>query len=115
MRFQLLIVGALLCASAASAQTPGAASATPAAPLVREPLQGRANQKVERIEHEDAGSRIEERRYGGQTERITVQPKNGMPEYEVDPGSGSYGGRPGDTRDAPSSTGGQRRWNVLRF
>lgn len=113
MRSQLLFVGALLCACVASAQAPATGATPPPAALTREPLPGRTNQKVERIEHEDAGSRIEERRYGGQTERITVQPKNGMPEYEVQPDAST--GRPADTRDGPASAGGQRRWNVLRF
>lgn len=103
----------LLCASGVLAQAPVAA-ADPAAPLVREPVEGsRSNQKVERIQHEDAGSRIDELRYGGRTERITVQPKGGMPEYEIQPDAAS-GARPADTRDGPSGAG-QRRWNVLRF
>lgn len=110
MRAPLPIVLALLVATAAAAQAPALAPSAPAS-LTREPLEGRSNQKVERIEHEDAGSRIEERRYGGQTERITVQPKNGMPEYEVAPDAN----RPGDTRDGPASAAGRQRWNVLRF
>lgn len=57
---------------------------------------GRKNQKVERITHEDAGSRIDELRYGGQTQSIVVQPKANVPAYEMQPG-------------------GQRFWNVLKF
>ncbi|TFY96904.1 hypothetical protein [Ramlibacter rhizophilus] len=112
MRSPFLFACALACAAAAAAQAP--APRSPGAPLTREPLEGRANQKVERIEHEDAGNRIEELRYGGQTERITVQPKNGMPEYEVGPDR-AQSSRPADTRDGPASAAGQRRWNVLRF
>lgn len=89
------------------------AQAQPGQALAREPLDPRQNQKVERIVHEDAGSRIEERRYGGQTERITVQPKGGMPAYEVAPDATGRS-RPADTRDTPAP-GGQRRWNVLNF
>ncbi len=105
MRVSILL-GGLVLAAAAQAQP-----ARPASPS--EPLNPRENQKVERIVHEDAGSRIEERRYAGQTERITVQPKGGMPAYEVEPVATGRS-RPADTRDTPSP-GGQRRWNVLNF
>ena len=37
----------------------------------------RHNQRVERIVVEDAGSRVDELRVGGQTKSITVQPKVG--------------------------------------
>ena len=63
----------------------------------RVPLDGRRNQKIERIHLEDSGSTIDEVRYGGQTQSITVQPKAGVPEYQVQP------------------TTGQRFWNVFRF
>ena len=50
---------------------------------------GRLNQTSERILVEDAGSRIDELRVGGQTQSITVQPKVGnLPEYEVQPSDG---------------------------
>lgn len=62
----------------------------------QEQTDGRRNQKVERITHEDAGSRIDELRYGGQTQSIVVQPKANVPAYEIQPG-------------------GQRVWNVLKF
>ena len=49
-----------------------------------EQMQGRNNQRTERIRVEDEGSRVDELRVGGQTQSITVQPKTGdMPEYEV--------------------------------
>jgi starvation-inducible outer membrane lipoprotein len=93
----------------ATAQTPGAVPATP------EPLEGRQNQKIERIRHEDAGSRIDEVRMGGQTQSITVQPKvEGLPAYEVQPGS-VIRGRPRDAREGLDNSGGQRTWNVLSF
>ncbi|MBU3737948.1 MAG: hypothetical protein FGM55_03220 [Rhodoferax sp.] len=50
-----------------------------------------------RIRIEDAGSRIDELRVGGETRSITVQPKGGMPAYQVQPSSG------------------ERRWKVLAF
>ncbi len=110
MRSLLLLPVALLAAGAASL----AAAQSPAAPATREPLDGRQNQKVERIRHEDAGSRIDEVRYGGQTQSITVQPKTGVPEYEVDPGSPARR-QQADPREGLSNSGGQRSWNVLRF
>jgi hypothetical protein len=63
----------------------------------REPLDPRQNQKIERIVTEDAGSRIDELRVGGQTQSIVVQPKADVPAYEVQPATG------------------QRYWNVFRF
>ena len=45
-------------------------------------------QRTERIRVEDAGSRIDELRVGGETKSIVVQPKGGMPAYQVQPGSG---------------------------
>ncbi len=108
MRHALLLTAAVLAASAASAQTPGALDTT------REPLEARRNQKVERIQHEDAGSRIEETRYAGQTERITVQPKADVPAYEVQPATEARKST-NDTRQGMGNTGGQRTWNVLKF
>lgn len=73
-----------------------------------------ANQAIERIRTEDAGSRIDEVRVGGQTQSITVQPKTGtnLPAYEVRPYSNTNGSLP-----APSTGGttGARVWNVFNF
>ena len=93
----------LLAAGGALAQAP--------AP---DPAEGRRNQKIERIRIEDEGSRIDEIRYGGQTQSIAVQPKGDMPAYEVDPGNLTRS-RPADARDGLSGAGGQRSWNLLRF
>ena len=100
-----LLLPLLLGASCALAQSPSQNSPQPA-PAGRTPLliqeqqqaeDGRRNQKIERIRHEDSGSVIEEVRYGGRTQSITVQPKAGVPSYEVQPVTG------------------QRSWNVLSF
>jgi hypothetical protein len=72
----------LLCTAAAAQQPP------PAAPLEREPLDPRKNQKIERIRHEDGGSRIDELRVGGETQQITVTTKSKLPPYEVRPKDG---------------------------
>lgn len=54
-------------------------------------------QSSERIRLEDKGSVIDELRVGGQTRSIDVQPKGGMPAYQVEP------------------TNGQRSWKILGF
>lgn len=85
------------------AQTPAPAQADPVRTL---------EQKTERITHEDKGSRIEELRVGGETRRIEVQTKSGLPGYEVQP----------DSTDQPANSLGQRTgnagkasWRVLSF
>jgi len=110
MRYRLLLLAPLLACTALAAQT------VPAPPLVQEsqPQDGRRNQKVQRIHIEDAGVRIDEVRYGGQTQSITVQPKADVPEYEIQP-TDLGRSRPADHRDGMSSATGQRVWNVFRF
>ena len=97
----------LLSAASAFAQVP--APATPDG--ADDP---RRNQRVERIVHEDGGTRIEEVRYAGQTQSITVQPKAAVPEYEVAPATPSRN-RVADERTGTGTGGGQRFWNVFRF
>jgi hypothetical protein len=75
---------------------------------------GRRNQKIERLVHEDAGSRIEELRYGGQTQSITVKPKVAVPEYQVEPASQARTSATDDRRGL-SASGGTRFWNVFKF
>ena len=53
----------------------------------------RQNQKIEHIHVEDSGATVDEVRYGGQTQSITVTPKANVPSYEVLPNDGG--------RDAP--------------
>lgn len=76
--------------------------------------EGRHNQKIERIRIEDAGNRIDELRYGGQTQRITVQPKADVPEYGIQPPDLART-KPSDQRDGMGNAAGQRFWNVLKF
>lgn len=89
----------------------GAAHAQPA-PLVQEPqpLEPRKNQKIERIHVEDGAVRIEELRYAGQTQSITVRPKGDMPAYEIVPANPA---RDGGSRR--STQGGERVWNIFSF
>lgn len=95
MRPLLLSTLLLTCLSTSWAQSPapGTASVEGAQTTARTPIEKR----VEQIRIEDAGSRIDELRVGGETKTITVQPKGGMPAYDVQP------------------TSGERSWKVLGF
>ena len=110
MHLRPLLLTALLACAAAAAQT------VPPAPLVQEsqPLEPRKNQKVEHIHLEDSGSVIDEVRYGGQTQSITVQPKANVPEYEIQPTDLAHS-RPGDHRGGLGEAHGERVWNLFRF
>ena len=97
-----------LC-TAASAQTAG-----PAPEAAKATTSERPQKAVERIRTEDAGSRIDEVRVGGETQSITVQPKTGsnVPAYEVKPSDSTKGSAPASTS---GGTTGSRVWNVLKF
>lgn len=98
---------------AASASAAGAVtSAQPSKAEQR--AAGRANQRIEHIKVEDEGSRIEELRVGGQTKRITVQPKSGnAPEYEVKPPDVTRG-QAGTGNDSQVNTA-PPVWNIKKF
>ena len=87
--------------------TAGAQELRPAAPATTEP-------KVQHIVIEDEGSRIEELRVRGATQRITVQPKVGAAKsYEILVGDGSR-----DLSEGVNTTrgaAGKRVWHVLSF
>ena len=77
-----------------------------------EQMQGRNNQRTERIRVEDEGSRVDELRVGGQTQSITVQPKVGnLPEYEVQPSDGVRN----RARNGAETDTGTRVWNLKKF
>jgi hypothetical protein len=106
MRPGFLVLLATLACARALAQAP--------APLVQEsqPLDPKKNQKIERIHVEDSAVKIDEVRYAGQTQSVTVQPKDGLPAYEIQPPT------PGRQRvrdDRRGTTGGERVWNVFAF
>jgi hypothetical protein len=106
LRFFLL--APLMAGALALAQTPP--------PLAQEsqPLDPRQNQKVERLRVEDKAVIIDEVRYGGQSQGVTVQPKGDAPAYEIQPDNFSRG-RPGDRREGLSGATGQRVWNIFSF
>ena len=95
---------AALCGTALAQGVPRAEDPQPADP--------RKNQKIERLHVEDSAVAIDEVRYAGQTESITVQPKDGLPAYEIQPSSQSRQ-RVDDGRRGPS--GGERVWNLFHF
>jgi len=102
----LVFLAALPLATLCAAQTPTQAAASAPA--------GRPDQTIQRIRTEDAGSRIDEVRVGGETQSITVQPKTGnnMPAYEVKPSDTARGAAPSTSKN---DTTGSRVWNVLKF
>ena len=111
MHPRTLLLAPLLACTALAAQTPQAV-----APLLQEQPrpEGRMNQKVEFIHHEDGLAVIDEVRYGGQTQSIRVQPRGDVPAYEIQPADMART-RPTDPRDGIGGATGQRVWNVFRF
>lgn len=103
----VLMALALTGTGSTHAQTPPADSAAPAAAQ-------RPDQRIERIRIEDAGSRIDELRVGGETQSIVVSPKGGMPAYDVVPERGNSNLTRGE-RSSTGNTGGTRVWKVLGF
>lgn len=112
--FRLLIAAAAaLPLAAAMAQAPAQNAAPPARIEAPAPATaGRPDQAIQRIRTEDAGTRIDELRVGGETQQIIVQPKTGGAAYEVKPAEGARGSAPGSTSN---DTNGSRVWNVLKF
>jgi hypothetical protein len=111
--FRPLIAAAFaaLPLAAALAQAPAQNAAPPAPAQVQAPS-GRPDKAIQRIRTEDAGTRIDELRVGGETQQITVQPKTGGAAYEVKPAEGARGAAPAATSN---DTNGSRVWNVLKF
>jgi hypothetical protein len=101
-------------ASSGWAQAPAPQAAAPAPAATATPSGSAQDQKIERITVEDQGARIDETRYGGQTQSITVQPANGMPAYEVKPSNGLRSQSHND-RDTPASSAGKPAWKLLDF
>ena len=107
----LLSIGlAAILPAAAQTPLPDSEAATGALATPNPPTEKR----VERIHFEDAGSRIDELRVGGETRTITVAPKGGMPAYDVAPATANRG--PGTTeRSGAGASGGTRTWKILGF
>ena len=99
---RLLLLLACLASATVYAQAPAQLPAPDAAPAKKVP-----DQTIERIRHEDAGSRIDELRVGGETKSITVQPKGDAPAYQVAPDS--------NNRNPSDTTRGSSGWNILKY
>jgi len=111
--YPLAAAAALLCGPLARAQAPApatpAAATAPAAPAAQ-----KGDQRIQHIHVEDSGSKVDEVRYGGHTQSVTVQPKGSqLPEYEVLSNDGSRA-RP-LTLEGNNGPLGQRVWNVFKF
>ena len=91
MRSIHFILPLLLACGLAWSQTPTGTAAAASSPRAG------VEPRVQHIRVEDAGARIDELRVGGETQSISVQPKGGMPTYQVEPKTG------------------ERSWKVLGF
>ena len=104
MTARTLLLALAVCASSGAAFAQATATPSPAS----------AEPRVQRIVHEDEGSRIEELRVRGATQRITVQPKVGTAKgYEIVVGDGSRD--LGEGVNTSRGAAGKRVWNVLSF
>ena len=117
--FSAVIAALPLAAAIAQTQAPSpppparlAPSARPEAAPDTPGKPGRGDPTIERIRTEDAGSRIDELRVGGETKQISVQPKTTVPAYEVKPAEGARGTPPATTSN---DTNGSRVWNFFKF
>jgi len=113
LRHGFLAIAGLVMLSLVQAQTPPPASSATDTVENTGPL-GRQNQKIEHIRIEDKGATVDETRYGGQTQTITVTPKSTLPSYEVQPGNNSRTAPPGQAETGANGNG-PRVWNVLKF
>lgn len=114
----LSLSAGLACADA-SADKP-AKSAEPSAPaqapiLRDEPAPRKTpDAKVEQTVIEDDSNRVEETRVRGQTQKVTVQPKNSpLPSYEIIMGDASRD--PSQGNSASRGAAGARVWRLLTF
>lgn len=118
VRRTLILVACAAPFALAQAQTAPQTAPTPSAPpdtlQNQEQASGRQNQKIENIHTEDSGAKIDEQRYGGRTESITVTPKANVPSYQVLPQDGKSG-VPKNPGESSQDGNGPRVWNVLKF
>lgn len=106
-------LSAALLALGCAALSGPALSQQPVPPADTAPMQRAPGDRIERITHEDALTRIDELRVDGQTQSIQVQPKYGAPAYEIQPrGSANP---PGETAGRPSGNSGRSSWRLLNF
>ena len=100
----LALVAAFNLVSAAQAQTP---------PVEQPPQPISPRDRIERITNEDALTRIDEVRVGGETKSIEVQPKNGAPAYQINPDA--RGAATGEVGGKRTGNAGRSSWRILNF
>ena len=116
LRQGLIAFAGLVMLSLVQAQNPAPPATAPGAgdTVQNTGPMGRDNQKIEHIRIEDKGAVVDEVRYGGQTQSITVTPKAGVPAYEVRPNEPNRVAPQGRTETGANGNG-PRVWNVLKF
>ena len=98
MHSSYFVLPLLLASGLAWSQTPTVAvTPAPASAAASKSARAPVEPRVEHIQVEDSAARIDELRVGGETQSISVQPKSGMPAYQVEPKTG------------------ERTWKVLGF
>jgi len=117
MRLSAVLLGCIAPFAAVQAQNPPPAESS-ARPTKEQSAEdkaaGRQNQKIERIHIEDSRNSIDELRVGGQTQNITVQPKNSAPAYQVMPNN-ERSRSEGQSDSSASDSGSRVWWNVFKF
>ncbi|MCV2361348.1 hypothetical protein LNV08_20495 [Paucibacter sp. TC2R-5] len=104
----------LLALSLAAFVSPAAFAADKAEATAPASAQPVADAKVVETVIEDDNTRIEELRVRGQTQKVTVQPKNSkLPSYEIIMGDASRDLSPG--AGTTRAAAGRRVWSVLSF
>jgi hypothetical protein len=75
------------------------------------------NPRVERLHHEDGGSKVDELRVGGLTRRIEVQTKVGSgSSYQVEPANTpASAASPASERSGGNGSSGRSSWRVFQF
>lgn len=102
----------LLLPAAAALLVAGLSHAQATDPRSDKPSPGHVEQRTEQIRHEDAGSRIDELRIGGETRSITVKPKGDAPAYDITPDGSNRNPASADRERGSGSSGG---WKVKSF
>jgi hypothetical protein len=100
----LAFVAGITLAASAQGQTP---------PLDQSPQPISSRDRIERITNEDALTRIDEVRVGGETKSIEVQPKNGAPAYQINPDAN--GAANSETGGKRTGNAGRSSWRILNF
>ncbi len=116
IRLATLLLAGVASIAAVQAQTPPPAQQpAPAGKTEAEKENGRQNQKIEHIHTEDSGATVDELRVGGQTQSITVKPKNNAPAYQVLPNADLNNSNRGQPDTSNSDPGSRVWWNVFKF